>query len=494
MGVLVPGALLATLALLGAVQAADKNRCMDELGCFPITDDFYHPIWRAINVMVDPRETIKTTFLFYTRKNPHVPYRLIGYSATPEALKNVGFNPSLPTKMIVHGFMDTQFFGQWMSTLEQELLLVGDFNVIIVDWSGGNSLPYTQATANTRVVGAEMALLISKLMEQFNVKEDSFHLYGHSLGAQIIGYAGARHGGRLNRLTAMDAAEPYFQHMPLSVRLDPSDAQFVEAIHTDARSFVTSLGLGFKEPVGHLDFYPNGGEKMPGCGLSDRWIELKEDGLKGAAKFGACNHMKAVLYAHGLVRPKKCVPVAFRCSSYEVFQRGACYDCGADGSRCAPATYDSMDYFKRFANASSPALMYFNTAASEPYCLYHYAIQIKMRRMQSEFPSKVAPAVSGKYKLVLQGTHGQQTFVLKPTVSSLHPGSQTSLLITTETEIGDITSANFGYTSNALFLPPKMELEFLKVTPMNVVLPRSELQVYTSTLCPAGPITSRKDA
>ncbi|KAH9380117.1 hypothetical protein HPB48_000726 [Haemaphysalis longicornis] len=35
-----------------------------------------------------------------------------------------------------------------------------DCNVIVVDWRGGNVLPYSQATANCRVVGAEIALLV----------------------------------------------------------------------------------------------------------------------------------------------------------------------------------------------------------------------------------------------------------------------------------------------------------------------------------------------
>ncbi|OQR72959.1 pancreatic triacylglycerol lipase-like, partial [Tropilaelaps mercedesae] len=141
-----------------------EDRCMEELGCFLITTDFYHPLWRVLNAQVDPREKIHTTFLFYTRENKDMPDYLIGYKIRGDALETVHFNAELPTKVIIHGFLDTQFFGAWMSELKDKLLTLGNFNVIIVDWSGGNSLPYTQATANTRVVGAEVAVLIQKLM------------------------------------------------------------------------------------------------------------------------------------------------------------------------------------------------------------------------------------------------------------------------------------------------------------------------------------------
>lgn len=95
-------------------------------------------------------------------------------------------------------------------------------------------------------------------------------MYGHSLGAHVAGYAGKFLEGKLGRITAMDPAEPFFQQLPKSVRLDASDAKFVEAIHTDAKKYVPYGGLGFSENVGHLNFWPNGGEQMPGCELSNR--------------------------------------------------------------------------------------------------------------------------------------------------------------------------------------------------------------------------------
>lgn len=47
--------------------------------------------------------------------------------------------------------------------MKNSLLKQGDYNVILVDWGGGSSLPYTQATANTRVVGALLAKLVKFL-------------------------------------------------------------------------------------------------------------------------------------------------------------------------------------------------------------------------------------------------------------------------------------------------------------------------------------------
>ena len=44
------------------------------------------------------------------------------------------------------------------------LLLNNDVNVIVVDWGGGSSGLYSQAAANTRLVGLEVAALVDYLM------------------------------------------------------------------------------------------------------------------------------------------------------------------------------------------------------------------------------------------------------------------------------------------------------------------------------------------
>jgi predicted alpha/beta hydrolase len=63
------------------------------------------------------------------------------------------------------------------------------------------------------------------------------HFVGHSLGGQAAGVAGGALKRRPARITGLDAASPLFTKLPLHLRLDKSDADFVDIIHTDAGIF-----------------------------------------------------------------------------------------------------------------------------------------------------------------------------------------------------------------------------------------------------------------
>ena len=117
------------------------------------------------------------------------------------------------------------------------LLDLEDVNTISVDWGGGSLPLYSQAAANTRLVGLEVARVVNKLIKDHGVKPADVHMIGHSLGSHIAGYAGERIEG-LGRISGLDPAEPLFQGMPHFVRLDPTDAIFVDIIHTDAKSIL----------------------------------------------------------------------------------------------------------------------------------------------------------------------------------------------------------------------------------------------------------------
>lgn len=43
-------------------------------------------------------------------------------------------------------------------------------------------------------------------------------------------------------LSGLDPAQPYFQGTPIEVRLDKSDAEFVDIIHTDSAPTIPNLG------------------------------------------------------------------------------------------------------------------------------------------------------------------------------------------------------------------------------------------------------------
>ncbi|CAF3908823.1 unnamed protein product, partial [Rotaria sp. Silwood1] len=83
------------------------------------------------------------------------------------------------------------------------------------------------------------------------------------LGAAVAGYAGHRISG-LGRITGLDPASPFFENTDPIVRLDPSDAKFVDIIHTDG-SPTLLLGFGTLTQVGDVDFYPNGGMNQRSC-------------------------------------------------------------------------------------------------------------------------------------------------------------------------------------------------------------------------------------
>lgn len=61
-------------------------------------------------------------------------------------------------------------------------------------------------------------------------------------------------------LSGLDPAGPLFTNASTNGRLDASDAEYVDAIHTAVGTF------GFVEPCGTVDFFVNGGlAPQPGC-------------------------------------------------------------------------------------------------------------------------------------------------------------------------------------------------------------------------------------
>lgn len=136
---------------------------------------------------------------------------------------------------------------------------------------------YPLAANNTRQVGEYFGKFLEFLGRESNLEYKDVHICGHSLGSHVAGYAGAYLDGRVGRITGLDPASPLFE-TPAGVvdpdsRLDSTDAQFVDVIHTSGPAF------GFIAPLGHADFYPNQGKfPQPGCSFqpttSERFVQL----------------------------------------------------------------------------------------------------------------------------------------------------------------------------------------------------------------------------
>ena len=186
--------LIFVLSLLIICLARNAQAiCYGELGCFTTNYPFtYCNIFthcpRPVALLPASPDRIATTFSLYNRESGNesttIDYNVI----------NPNYKINSETKFIIHGFLQHGTI-KWILDIKNALLEVGDYNVIVVDWSKGNQLPYTQATANTQVVGAELARLVNTLINRHGISADNFHIIGHSLGSHIAGYAGSRING-----------------------------------------------------------------------------------------------------------------------------------------------------------------------------------------------------------------------------------------------------------------------------------------------------------
>ncbi|XP_073210889.1 pancreatic lipase-related protein 3-like [Lepidochelys kempii] len=239
---------------------AGEKVCYQRLGCFSDKPPWAGIPGRFLGGLPDSPESMNISFTLYTKETRN--NSQVISAIHPSTIKDSHFCSHRKTRFIVHGFMSTGKRG-WVVKMCLLLVEVEDVNCIAVDWAEGAKGIYISAVNNIRVVGAEIAYFINTLMKMFRYFPSHIHIIGHSLGAHVAGDAGRRIRG-IKRITGLDPAGPLFEGTPPKVRLDPTDARFVDVIHSNAAQFPT-VGAGIVNTSGHLDFYPNGGSIMPGC-------------------------------------------------------------------------------------------------------------------------------------------------------------------------------------------------------------------------------------
>ncbi|KAL1252367.1 hypothetical protein QQF64_017060 [Cirrhinus molitorella] len=293
--------------------------------------------------------------LFYTRFNSSCAQLL----SHQKPFSNHRFNLSSPTTFLIHGYRPTGSPPIWMKDFVKFLLNRRDMNVIVVDWNrGATNINYWKVVDNTRKVAANLTDLIQKMKDN-GADLSSIHMIGVSLGAHISGFTGANFNGKLGRITALDPAGPEFNGRLPSERLDPSDAQFVEALHTDMDA------LGYRELLGHIDYYANGGADQPGCPKS----------IFSGSQYFKCDHQRSVfLYMSSL--NGSCPIIAYPCDSYTNFLDGKCMDCGKFLSAGCPVFgYDSIQWKDALVQLEQTRT-YFQTNKALPFCKFGYKVDI----------------------------------------------------------------------------------------------------------------------
>ncbi|XP_054262803.1 pancreatic triacylglycerol lipase-like [Macrosteles quadrilineatus] len=218
------------------------------------------------------------------------------------SIQSKWFNVFSETKVLIHGYLQ-DYQTDVMVSMKDAYLSRGPYNVVVVDWSvlvGESSCYPIVASRGLQQVGGLLAQLLDHLVYA-GVSPSNIHIVGFSLGAHVAGHAGTFLGhGLVSRITGLDPALPYVP-MENDVSLDAGDAVFVDIIHSAAGL------LGQSGPMGHIDFYPNGGSQQPGCEVSSL----------------SCSHRRAALYFIESITSEVGFP-ATRCDSWHHYQTDNC--------------------------------------------------------------------------------------------------------------------------------------------------------------------------
>ncbi|CAG7829682.1 unnamed protein product [Allacma fusca] len=331
----------------------DSQNIANFLGTVPVLGRFMQDLELDSVFMNLPflhNDVTKIKFLLYTSKNPTEGEEL--KLEEPHSFRNSYLNPDYPLKILIHGYAQSANSVDFPKSLKDAYLDgekssgrgrngASSYNVISLDWSVlSKEIIYFSSAVHTEKVGQRVGEFIVYLKDNKYIRSySSVHVIGFSLGSHVAGIAGnfvqtATNGSEsIGRITGLDPAGPGFISVPMKIRLDSGDADFVDIIHTNMGS-VLFAQYGTPQKLGHVDFFPNGGSRQPACDVS----LLTEYTIPRRL---ACNHLKAAEYYKRSIQGE-----VFRgcsCSTWGKFQQGAC-GCSQSNSTavmgefCSPTT------------------------------------------------------------------------------------------------------------------------------------------------------------
>ncbi|XP_055799398.1 lipase member H-like [Salvelinus fontinalis] len=371
--------------------------------------------------------------LLYTRANIICGHELSHHNLSAQPL----FNVTKPTTFIVHGYRPTGSPPVWIHNITQQLLARGDMNVLLVDWNrGATNVNYMKVVTYTHDTADNLTAFIKNMQEK-GASLSSIHMIGISLGAHISGFVGAKFNGKIGRITALDPAGPMFTGKPPEDRLDPTDAQFVDVVHTDMDAF------GFRKPLGHIDFYPNGGADQPGCPKT----------IFSGSSYFKCDHQRSVFLYLGSINRTTCNIRAFPCSSYTEFLDGRCMDCDQfKPAGCPVFGYDSIEW-KDTLVPLNQTMAFFTTNKQTPFCRTNYRVDVVTWNHDTRW---------GYITIKLHNGNEVTEATINHKASKFEKYSETRLLAQFDKDIQKVYKISIKFsTGNAL--QPKLKLRVLRI-------------------------------
>ncbi|XP_022046227.1 lipase member H-like [Acanthochromis polyacanthus] len=381
--------------------------------------------------------SLKVRLLLYTRENSTCGLLMSHTNLTAHPQ----FSLSRPTTFVIHGYRPSGSPPMWLKRITELLLVRKDINIIVVDWNNGAAnLNYFKAVQNTRKAADNITSFIKKMQDE-GASLSSIHMIGVSLGAHMSGLIGASLNGTIGRITGLDPAGPLFTGHPPEDRLDPTDAKFVDVLHTDIDS------LGFRQALGHIDFYANGGTDQPGCPKT----------IFSGGAYLKCDHQRSVLLFLDSL-DWTCASRAYPCSSYNDFLDGKCLSCERFGAAGCPIFGYDVIKWKDALLKLKETKTYFATNTESPFCMTNYRVDVMIWNKEVRW---------GYITVKLHGDGTEAVATIDHKSSEFKTYTETKLLANFDKDIQSVKKVSLNFSTGNVF-QPKRKLRVLRVRLTNL--------------------------
>ncbi|XP_059061671.1 lipase member H-A-like [Achroia grisella] len=243
------------------------------------------------------------------KSSPNAKRKKYTYYQMRELANDPTMDFSKKTMLYVGGFLDFPTF-ILAKLLESTYKRLG-YNVWLMDTNRFVTVSYPIASRLIRTAGrhaGEMLHNITRHNSNFDPKK--LEIVGLSLGSQTMSYMAKTYtaltGMKIAKLTGLDPAGPCFRNLGPDQRLDKTDADYVEIVATNID------GFGIAAPIGHVNFYINGGEYQHGD-LVWSFCDM------------LCSHLKVFIFWYSALESPNSF-IAMQCDSIQQARDRDCYD------------------------------------------------------------------------------------------------------------------------------------------------------------------------